>query len=84
MNESKFVHFRRCHVCDGVSEMSETHVQKCGDCGKNLAPYYFFDESTVPVYSVDELLPLEERVICKDPSDSSPRRLPLRGVSTFW
>lgn len=84
MDDTNLVHFRRCHVCDGVSEMTESHVHKCEHCGKSLAPYYFFDEVAVSVYSVDELLPLEERVICKDPSDSSTRRLPLRGVSTVW
>ena len=83
MDDISFVHVRRCHVCDKVTEKNESQVNRCDHCGKNLAPYYFFDESATKVYSVDETLPVEERTLVKDPKDMGPRR-PLRGVSAMW
>jgi hypothetical protein len=84
MNEGAFVHVRRCHVCGHVSERSENQVECCDQCGKRLAPYYFFDESAVPVYSVDEQLPEFERDIAKDPKDHGSERRAIRGFSLLW
>ena len=38
------VHVRRCHMCGTVNETESALVDKCGQCGKFLAPFAFFDE----------------------------------------
>jgi hypothetical protein len=39
----KPVFFRRCHICGETTEDSVSEVIKCGHCGKNLAPFFYFD-----------------------------------------
>ena len=38
-------HIRRCHVCGTVNESDSMAIRQCSDCGKHLAPFYYFDES---------------------------------------
>lgn len=40
----KVTHIRRCHVCGTVNESVNSAVQKCSQCKKYLAPFYFFEE----------------------------------------
>ncbi len=70
------VHLRRCHRCDGVTEKLDAIVNRCGHCGKSMAPFFFFDEVLVLPYSEAELRPqslIEEGT-----------RLPIRGLTAFW
>ncbi len=41
----KPVHIRRCHICDGVTEINEGRVSDCNHCGQSLAPFYYFDDA---------------------------------------
>jgi hypothetical protein len=43
-------HYRRCHVCGYLNVAKTQPVAKCGDCGKSLAPFFYFDDrfTTVP------------------------------------
>lgn len=43
-------YFRRCHVCQAVSE-SEQEVEHCGSCLKPLARFYFFDVKKTAIYT---------------------------------
>ena len=66
-------HFRRCHVCGATSENKE-FVDRCADCGKVFAPYYYIDELRSPTWSADlEKPPLVDGEFA-----------PLLGVSTHW
>lgn len=38
------VHVRRCHVCGALMEKEGALVEQCTDCGKHLAPFYYFNE----------------------------------------
>jgi hypothetical protein len=40
-----YTHVRRCHVCGTVNEAANAAIHKCSNCGKHLAPFYYFDES---------------------------------------
>jgi hypothetical protein len=44
---SEEIHFRRCHVCGAMNESNGEKVKKCDHCGKQLAPFYYFDESQI-------------------------------------
>lgn len=83
MDEFQFVHVRRCHLCDFVNERNETLVDRCDRCGKCLAPYYFFDEKSVQVYSDVKQRPSEETSRAR-PKDQLGDHRPLRGLSTVW
>ncbi len=86
MEEKKSVHIRRCHVCNGISERTDAQVDRCDQCGKSLAPYYFFDEKSVRVYSVDEYRPdpLAEMAHEQGPVPDNGTRVPIRGFSAIW
>lgn len=83
MSERGFVHVRRCHICDHVTEREDGPVERCANCDKALAPYYFFDEQSVPVYSDFEHRPSEELVRAR-PKEQSGAHRPLRGLSAVW
>ncbi len=86
MEEKKYVHIRRCHICNAVSERAGKQVDRCDQCGKSLAPYYFFDEKSVRVYSVDEYRPAPEVELAQyeGPVANDGVRFPIRGFSTIW
>ena len=54
---SKSIHVRRCHVCGEISEKEHKHVDRCEHCGKPMAPFFYFDETTTIAPSDDDLLP---------------------------
>lgn len=71
MAESRFI--RRCHICGATTE--ETHqVDRCGDCGKSIAPFFYFDEKRSATFSESLLRP---PVL---PGEYSP----VLGVSVIW
>ncbi len=72
------VHFRRCHLCDGITETQDESVTHCGHCGKAMAPFYFFDDREVPPLSDVELR--EDLIILLKPGS----RTPLRGFTAYW
>lgn len=42
MATRKILHIRRCHVCGTVTEREDHPVERCTECGKHLAPFFFF------------------------------------------
>lgn len=83
MRERVIVHVRRCHICDHVNERDGQSVDRCGHCGKILAPYYFFDEQNVHVYSDVEQRPTLEQTRAR-PKEQPGEHRPLRGFSAVW
>ena len=53
----KPVHFRRCHVCGTTNCATDGQVDKCCNCSKSLAPFYYFDDRLVAVGSDSNLRP---------------------------
>lgn len=43
-------HYRRCHVCGHLNVQASQPVIKCFECGRTLAPFFYFDDrfSSVP------------------------------------
>lgn len=74
MKESTATHIRRCHICEAVTEKDGALVSHCGQCGKPMAPFYFFNEADVQPYSEHDLRP---------PSGEGDRT-PIRGLTAFW
>jgi hypothetical protein len=73
-------HIRRCHVCGHTTELEGSAVHKCAQCGKHLAPFYYFDES--------KLEGLEEQgpyLSTWKESELPPGTFnPIWGLSTYW
>ena len=70
---NRYHQFRRCHVCGGVS-VSQERVEECGNCGKPIAPFYYFDDRISPVLSEGGRRP---------PFDQK-RMNPLLGLTAYW
>ncbi|MGZ3806190.1 MAG: hypothetical protein ACXVB4_18395 [Pseudobdellovibrionaceae bacterium] len=76
--ESK-IHFRRCHICGTLNEASGKLVATCTECGKHLAPFYYFDEGIfmgLPLRR--EVKPSTESIL---PYKSYP---PIWGLTAYW
>lgn len=80
--ETVAVHIRRCHVCGTVNELLGAAIHKCQDCGKHLAPFYYFDESDMQGLDADGfyLSTYKQSAEAKDPS----LFFPLWGFSHYW
>lgn len=76
MKKHKKLHFRRCHLCDGVTENEGVPVDKCGHCGKPMAPFYFFDDHAVA--------PLSDVELRVDLPPKTGQRFPVRGFTAYW
>jgi hypothetical protein len=73
------VHYRRCHLCDHVTEQAGEVVTQCGQCGKHMAPFYFFNEVEVTPYTDNHLRPELPR-----PEQLARERVPVRGFTSYW
>ena len=73
-NKRLAMHYRRCHVCNEVSEVETGTVKHCGSCGKAMAPFFFFEEIETPVVSEFELRPAYQL-------GTHP---PVRGLTAYW
>jgi hypothetical protein len=67
-------HFRRCHLCESVTEVDGSDVTACSSCGKPMAPFYFFNDQDVAPHSDFGLRP--ERVTGKV--------RPVLGFTAYW
>lgn len=74
MSDKFRVHIRRCHICEAVTERVGALVNRCDQCGKPMAPFYFFDERSTPPYSEEDLRPPRQ----------NGERTPVRGFTAFW
>lgn len=74
------VHVRRCHVCGEISEAQGRLVSACQNCGKHLAPFYYFNE-----LQAMNLISAEE-ADKEYKSSALPHREypPLWGLSVYW
>ena len=50
-------HFRRCHVCNTISTQNDQRVERCEECGKAYAEFFYFDDKYLPVPSDFTLRP---------------------------
>ena len=73
------LHLRRCHVCDAVSEQNGDVVSKCEGCGKFMAPFFFFNEKRVVIFTDREMRPSLPHV-----TQTSEERMPIRGLTAYW
>jgi len=68
------IHFRRCHVCGTVNSCEAEPVINCSDCGKSLAPFYYFDERFI--------------IVASDLNIRSPlldnEYSPIQGLTVYW
>jgi len=74
--KSTVTHVRRCHVCGTVIEARSAAILNCDECGKHLAPYYYFDESKCEGVSDSGL----HWSVFKQAPDFNP----IWGLSTYW
>lgn len=74
------VHVRRCHVCGEVNEAQGQLVTECNYCGKQLPPFFYYDEGVAMGLKTPEAAALEYK------SSALPLREypPLTGISIYW
>lgn len=74
------VHVRRCHVCGEVNEAEGHLVSECSFCGKQLSPFFYFDESLAMGLKTPEEAAKEYK------SSALPLREypPLTGITVYW
>jgi hypothetical protein len=67
-------HYRRCHICGHLNVQHAEPVLRCGQCTKNLAPFYYFDERFTVVPAEGMLRPprLEGEYS------------PIQGLTVYW
>jgi predicted nucleic acid-binding Zn-ribbon protein len=77
---SRRLHLRRCHYCGHVNEGEEELIHNCSHCKKNLAPFYYFDESKIIG------LKSEEEANAEYKSSALPWREypPVLGLTVYW
>jgi ribosomal protein S14 len=73
---AQVTHIRRCHVCGTVNESEGSAIHKCSDCGKHLAPFYYFDESKMDGIGDNVLFQSD----LKQATDYNP----IWGLSHYW
>ena len=71
---NKAVHIRRCHVCDGVTEIEKGQVSRCIHCNHSLAPFYYFDDKYMEI-------PAENTLRIKTPDGEY---VPIYGLTAYW
>lgn len=77
--QAKVSHIRCCHVCGTVNQAVDSAIRKCCQCGKHLAPFYFFSEADLKGLSDSGLW------LSKPPASSAPGTVrPIYGFSTYW
>ena len=72
------LYFRRCHICQSITERTGKPVSHCHHCKKPMAPFCFFNEWEVSIHSDDQLRPREFSEEGVDPLH------PVRGLSAYW
>ena len=70
----KIFHIRRCHKCNGITEVEMDQVLRCKHCGHSLAPFYYFDDKN------NEAL-AENEVRIRPPEGEY---FPIYGLTVYW
>jgi hypothetical protein len=65
--------FRRCHICDSLCEAND-QIRRCSNCGKNFAPFYYFNDQFTPVIHEGSL---------RAPNLEGQWR-PIHGLTAYW
>jgi hypothetical protein len=71
-------YLRRCHVCGATIEKESQSMGCCAHCGKNIAPFYYFDERQIIGFGDV----IGETVREGDSTDHTYR--PLIGIGLYW
>jgi hypothetical protein len=75
-------HFRLCHKCGQVNSADNSLVTICQCCGKQLDPFYFFDESKALGLAVSSHdLKMRELTLSSLPLKEYP---PVWGLTAYW
>ncbi len=72
-------HIRRCHICDAVTEASDSVVEKCHSCGKALAPFVFCESA----YE-NQIEKLSEQIFKSTNQGLRSIYPPLMGIALYW
>lgn len=67
-------HFRRCHVCGSTTHCQTDEVRKCQHCQKPFAPFFYFEDKSVPVVGDNTLRP----------QTLNGEFYPIRGLTAYW
>ncbi len=72
MKASQLVYFRRCHVCNQLSQQKR-ELTHCTSCQKAFVPFLFFNDLQTEVLQDNEPRP-----------DVQESYLPIRGLTSYW
>lgn len=72
--KNRSIHYRRCHSCGEINQITGDKVKKCSHCEKHLTEFRYFDDRYTATFSDRHLRPP------LGPSEHSP----LVGLSVFW
>lgn len=75
------IHFRVCHLCGTANHSDGSLVVQCQQCGKHLAPFYYFDESRAMGLASTVRSQYEETMRSTLPHQEYP---PLCGLTAYW
>lgn len=82
--KSKDQYFRRCHVCDHVSEEAGHRVESCSSCGKPMIAFFYFDERSMPLLT-DQNTREDRRWLHQSPKQNDHGKIvPILGLTVFW
>ena len=78
-------HYRVCHHCGTTNRAEGDLVSECQDCGKHLAPFYFFDESKAMGLKNSNFYSNEDKIRDQE-TDSLPHKEypPIWGLTAYW
>ncbi len=76
MNQSG-LYLRRCHVCGATIECGSNNFVACNNCGKKIAPFFYFDERQIIGFG--DVIGEQMRK-----GDSQPAYVPLIGIGLYW
>jgi hypothetical protein len=71
--EHSVIHYRRCHVCGGVTEQKE-RIEHCEHCGKSIVPFLYYDDSQVEALDENRLRPTFKKGQLR----------PIFGLTAYW
>jgi hypothetical protein len=75
--EVQVTHVRCCHHCQYLNTSKASAVMTCQSCRKHLAPFYFFDESSLDGLDEGGLYMSTRRL-------EATKILPIWGISFYW
>ena len=75
------IHIRRCHICHKTSESETQKIERCGSCGKYLAPFMFCKDLSDQAGSdaKNEFQPAPVRK-----TSLKSEYPPILGISLYW